>query len=352
MIDSGELARLIREDGVTGVTTNPAIFHSAIVEHDDYDRAITQLTGEQTTAAAVYESLVADDVRRAADLLRGAYEASGGRDGYVSLEVSPHLAYQSDDTIAEAQRLWKSVGRPNLMIKVPATRSGLPAIRRLIAAGVNVNVTLLFSVSRYCEVAEAFQDGLEERARRGEPLDRVASVASFFLSRIDTFVDERLDALGSADASSLRGCAATASARLAYQEYKRLIAAPRWQALAARGAQPQRLLWASTSAKDPAYDDLKYVEALVGAETVNTLPPATLAAYRDRGSPALRLEQELEQAHALPERLAALGIDLAAAGRELERQGVQKFVDSYDGLLAALAGRATTGEPGSVLGGG
>ena len=335
----GTLARLAAEDGVSGVTSNPAIFEKAIAQHHDYDAAIDAATRRGLDAEAIYEELVIEDVGRAAELLRPAHEQSRGRDGYVSLEVSPHIAHDAEATVQAAQRLWKRVARANLMIKVPATRAGLPAVRRLISMGVNVNVTLLFSVARYREVVEAWLGGLEERARSGGPLEGVNSVASFFLSRIDTLVDKRLDALGTAAARQQRGQAAIASARLAYQAYQQLIATPRWQALATQGARPQRLLWASTSTKDPDYSDVKYVEPLIGPDTVNTMPVETLDAYRDHGRPAVRLEEELDAARALPGRLAALGIDLAEAAQRLEEEGVRKFVEPYDRLLAALARR-------------
>ncbi len=340
LLVNGELERLIRADGISGVTSNPAIFEKAIAQHAEYDAAIALLVRRNLSAQDIYEALAIEDVRRAADLLRGVYETSCGRDGYVSLEVSPHLADDTAATTAEAKRLWESVGRPNLMIKVPATRAGLPAIRQLIAAGINVNVTLLFGVARYREVAENYLAGLEDRLANGGALDRVASVASFFLSRIDTLADSFLDQDHREQARELRGQTAIACARLAYREYQELVRSARWQILAAHGARPQRLLWASTSTKDPAYDDLKYVEALIGPDTVNTLPPETLAAYRNHGNPALRLEQELEAARALPGQLAALGLELAAVSDELERQGVQKFIEPYERLLAILARRA------------
>lgn len=335
-IDDGSFARLIEADGVSGVTSNPAIFRKAIAEHRDYDTAIAALARRGTDAVEIAEVLTVEDVCRAADLFRGVYDASGGRDGYVSLEVSPHLAHDTEATVAEATRLWGRVNRANAMIKVPATRAGLPAIRRLIAAGVNVNVTLLFGVTRYREVVEAWLAGLDDCAATGRPMERIASVVSFFLSRIDTLADKRLGALGTPQAKCLRGAAAIASARLAYQHYKEWTASPRWLALAQRGAQPQRLLWASTSAKDPAYSDIKYVEALIGRDTVNTLPPDTLAAYRERGRPAARLEHDLDAARALPQQLAALGIDLEAVADELEREGVRKFVEPYDALIQTL----------------
>lgn len=336
LLVGGELERLIREDGISGVTSNPAIFEKAIGGHTDYDPEIKALARRGVSAPEIYEALVVEDVVRAADLLRDLYEASGRHDGYVSLEVSPLLAHDTGATLAEARRLWARVARPNLMIKVPATRAGLPAIRRLITEGINVNVTLLFSVARYLEVARAYLAGLADRQTAGDALNGVASVASVFLSRIDTLVDTKLDRMS---ALTLRGQAAIACARLAYQQYRALTRSTSWQRLTAHGAWPQRLLWASTSAKDPAYSDVKYVEALIGPDTVNTLPPDTVAAYREHGNPAVRLEEELEAAHALPEQLAALGIDLEVVGEELERQGVQKFIEPYERLLATLTRR-------------
>lgn len=345
LLVNGELERLIRDDGISGVTSNPAIFEKAIAQHAEYDAAIMQLARNGLGAQDIYEELTIEDVCRAADLLRDVYETSCrrkccGRDGYVSLEVSPHLAYDTAATVAEAKRLWNRVGRPNLMIKVPATRAGMPAIRQLIAAGININVTLLFGVARYREVAESYLAGLEDRLANGDSIDQIASVASFFLSRIDTLVDSFLDQDNRAQAQELRGQTAIACARLAYQEYQGLVRSARWQALAAHGAHPQRLLWASTSTKDPAYDDVMYVEALIGADTVNTLPPETLAAYRDHGNPALRLEEGMNEARVLPGQLAALGLELDKVSDELERQGVQKFIEPYERLLAVLARRA------------
>jgi transaldolase len=346
LLTGGEMERMIRDDGISGVTSNPAIFEKAIAQHAEYDAAIAELAHRGLDAQKIYEELVVEDVCLAADLLRGVYETSSMRDGYVSLEVSPHLAYDTAATVAEAKRLWGRVARPNLMIKVPATRAGLPAIRQLIASGINVNATLLFGVARYREVAESYIAGLEERLANGGALDHVASVASFFLSRIDTLVDHFLDQdkrvqAGELRGPALRGRAAIACARIAYQEYKRLAGGVRWQTLAAHGARTQRLLWASTSTKDPSYDDVMYVEALIGPDTVNTLPPETLAAYHDHGDPKLRLEEHLDVTYALPGQLAALGLDLDVVSDELEHQGVQKFVEPYDKLLTTLAHRAS-----------
>jgi transaldolase len=288
----------------------------------------------------MYEAMVFDDIGRAADLFLPVYERTGGGDGYVSIEVSPHLAHDTDKSVKEAVRLWERLHRPNIMIKVPGTVQGLPAVRQLIARGINVNVTLLFGLGRYREVLRAWLSGLEDRAHAGLPLEAIASVASFFLSRIDTAVDKRLDAMARSGAdksvSALRGTAATACARLAYRIYKEARGSERWRALAARGARPQRLLWASTSTKDPAYGATKYVEALIGPETVNTLPPETLDAYRKHGDPAPRLEQDLAQAAETPARLAAAGIDLETVAQQLEEEGVKKFIEPFDKLLAAL----------------
>lgn len=274
---------------------------------------------------------------RTADLLRAVYDRTGAGDGYVSLEVSPHLAHNTEATIEQARRLWVRVARPNLMIKVPGTKAGLPAIRALIAEGINVNVTLLFSVARYLEVITCYRQGLEDRAAMGQPLDRVASVASFFLSRIDTRVDGLLDALSGEAAAALRGQAAVACAGSAYAKLLAAADEPRWNALAGRGAQRQRLLWASTSTKDPAYGELKYVESLIGPDTVTTLPMATLSAYRQRGEPVPRLNAALAQAARVEGALAGLGIDLEQAAGELERDGVRKFAEAFDALMARLS---------------
>ena len=337
MLLDGTLARLIRDDGLGGMTSNPAIFEKAIAHGDDYDAAIAALASTHD-AESLYEAIAIEDVQTAADAFSGSYRETRCRDGYVSLEVSPHLADDTDRTIDAARRLWSRVARPNVMIKVPGTRAGLPAITQLIADGINVNVTLLFSVERYGAVADAWLAGLETRARMERPLDTVASVASFFLSRIDTLVDERLDALAADDANAtrLRGHAAIASARLAYQRFKEWRESERWRLLAERSALPQRLLWASTSTKDPRYPDVMYVDALVGPETVNTVPVETLEAYRDHGDPQIRIEDALDAARELPGRLAALGVDLERVAQELERQGVAKFVKPYDSLLSAI----------------
>ena len=336
----GTLARLIREDRLAGLTSNPAIFEKAIAHGADYADAIARL--RSSSAERMYEALVLADIGRAADQFRPVYEATRGRDGYVSIEVSPLLARDMDATLAEARALWAKLERPNIMIKVPGTREGLPAIKQLIADGINVNVTLLFSVGRYVEVLDAYIEGLEARHARGLPLAGVASVASFFLSRIDVKVDALLDTMAAGGgpkaeaAKALRGQAAIASAGFAYLRYTGITASPRWQALRTAGAQTQRLLWASTGTKDPAYSDIKYVEALIAADTVNTLPVETLDAYRDHGKPALRIEQAIAGASATMRGLLDVGIDMHAIDDALETEGIEKFVKPYQSLLKSI----------------
>jgi transaldolase len=339
-LDDGTMLRLVADDGVSGVTSNPAIFEKAIAEGDEYAEPVARLAGTGASPAEIYEALVLADLRAAADLLHPVWVSSAGADGHASLEVSPHLADDTGATLREARRLWHALDRPNAMIKVPATAAGLPAISTLLAEGINVNVTLLFGLSRYREVVDSFLAGLERRAQAGRSTEGVASVASFFVSRIDTLVDARLDAFGTAEAGARRGKAAIASARLAYAVYREWTASGRWRRLAALGARPQRLLWASTSTKDPRYEDTRYVEALIGPQTVNTMPRATLEAYRDHGRPAVRLEDDLEDARAVQRALSRLGIDPDEVSGELEREGVRKFVEPFDRLQALLARRA------------
>lgn len=339
-VRNGGLAALIRDDGVSGVTSNPAIFQKAIAEHAGYTEAIDSMARDGLAAHEIHEALIIEDIRDAARALLGVFERSQGRDGFVSLEVSPHFAHDGEGTYWEAKRLWALVSRPNLMIKVPGTLEGVPTIRRLIADGINVNVTLLFSVERYAAVAEAFVEGLVDRAGRTLPLDRVASVASFFLSRIDSLIDPRLDAAGTAQAKALRGECAIACARSAYRRYQSTIESSRWQALQARGAQPQRLLWASTGTKDPTYSDVKYVEALIGPDTVTTLPPETLSAYRDHGRPEQRLPGAADLSiQKLAAQLADAGIDWQSIAQGLEAEGVRKFVQPHDATVSTLRKR-------------
>lgn len=348
LIDSGELARLGAEDGVRGVTSNPAIFEKAIASGDEYTGQILEVApAVDGEAARIFEALAVEDVRRAADVLRPVHEASGGADGFVSLEVSPELADDRDGTIAEARRLWAAVDRPNLMIKVPGTPAGVPAVRQLIAEGIHVNVTLLFARSAYVAVADAFLEALEERADQGLPIDRAASVASFFVSRIDTLVDQRLDErLNDAAPAErprlerLRGRVAIANAKLAYRHYRALVESERWRLLAARGARPQRLLWASTSTKNPAYRDTLYVEELIGPDTVNTVPPETLEAFRDHGIADETLTEGVDEAAAELAELERLGVSLDRATDELLADGIAKFVAPYRKLLDVVAQRS------------
>jgi transaldolase len=339
MLDDGSLAKSIAADGIAGVTSNPAIFAASINKEPQYQRAIAELLPKEASNIALYETLTIEDLRRAADLFRKLYDSTSGGDGYVSMEVSPHLAYDTTGTIAEAKRLWGRLERQNAMIKIPGTEAGLPAIRDTIAAGINVNVTLLFSPDRYRAVANAYFDGLEARLAAGKPIDKLASVASFFLSRIDTLVDKQLDDLavkGKTDAKKLRGKSAIASACRAYEIYEELRASSRWKALASRGASPQRLLWASTSAKDPTFSPVKYVEELIAPETVNTMPRETIAAYRTTGKPELRMQSEIAGAGAVFAGLQALGINMAAVADQLEKEGVKKFIEPFDKLQSSI----------------
>jgi transaldolase len=342
MLDNGSLARLIEADGIAGVTSNPSIFAASINRDPQYQRAIADLLPKQPENIALYETLTIEDLRRAADLFRRDYDGTSGGDGYVSMEVSPHLAFDTAGSLAEAQRLWGLLQRQNAMIKIPGTEAGIPAIRDSIAAGININVTLLFSPDRYRAVANAYLDGLEARLAAGKPIERLASVASFFLSRIDTLVDKQLDALtagGQKAAQELRGTAAIASACRAYAIYEEIIASDRWKALAARGGRPQRLLWASTSAKDPTFSPTKYVEELIAPDTVNTMPLETIEAYRKSGKPELRLEPQIAPAAEVFAGLRRLGIDMSAVAVQLEQEGVRKFIEPFDKLQAALQER-------------
>jgi transaldolase len=343
-ITSGELRRYIDEDGLRGVTSNPTIFDKAIASGPEYQGPVRSLALEGKSVAELYQAITVEDVQLAADTFRPLYDRLDAGDGFVSLEVSPHLAYDTAGTVAEARHLWTLVNRPNVMIKVPATRAGLPAIRTLVSEGVNVNVTLLFGLERYAEVAEAYIEGLEQRAAQSRSL-RVASVASFFLSRIDVLIDAELDELEDAGrveaalAARLRGQIAIASARVAYDSYKVLFGSERFQALAAKGARSQRLLWASTSTKNPAYSDVRYVDALIGVDTINTVPLETLNAYRDHGDPAPRLDGRADEARSLLGELRRAGVDLDDATQRLENDGVQKFAAAYDHLIAIISGQ-------------
>jgi len=341
-IVSGELKQLIEEDGLGGVTSNPSIFEKAIAESHDYDEAIRALALEGKSVDQIYAALTVEDIQRTADLFRPVYDRLNGADGFVSLEVSPYLAHDTAGTIADARRLWAAVARPNAMIKVPGTIEGLPAIRQLIGEGINVNITLLFGLPRYRQVAEAYLAGLEILAAQGKPLKSVASVASFFLSRIDVQLDPALEKLIATDkskadlAGQFHGQVAILSAKAVYEIYKDIFASERFRKLKAQGARTQRLLWASTSTKNPAYSDLKYVEALIGPETVDTVPLETLAAYRDHGEPAPRLANGIANASRTLRRLSEVGIDLDLATQQLEDEGVKKFTQAFDVLMQTL----------------
>lgn len=345
LFTSGEFRRLIAEDGLRGATSNPSIFEKAIVGSSDYLDALQDIERRHDLEPMVlYEALAMRDIRDAADLLRPVYDATERADGYVSLEVSPYIAHDTTATIEEARRLWRAVGRDNVMIKVPATRDGIPAIRQLVSEGINVNITLLFGIARYEDVAHAYIDGLSAFVERGGDPVKVASVASFFVSRIDTMVDGMLttrlasvtDEGARTSLTNLLGTVAIANARLAYQRYLALCRTPEWQRLAAKGAHPQRLLWASTSIKNPLYRDVRYVEELIGPETVNTITPATLEAFRDHGHARLSLEEHVEDARETMAGLERTGIALDEVTDRLVEDGVRLFGEAFDTLLAAV----------------
>jgi transaldolase len=342
LITSGRLQHMIQEDGIRGMTSNPSIFEKAIAESDGYDEAIRALVLREKSAKEIYETITERDVQSAAYEFVSLYEKTDGSDGYVSLEVNPHLAHDTKGTIEEARRLWRSLNRPNVFIKVPATVEGLPAIQLLICEGISVNVTLLFGLPRYRRVVDAYIAGIEARVAKGKPVKQVASVASFFVSRIDALVDpllERLIAQGGKEADiakTVRGQVAVASAKMAYQMYKEIFSAERFKKLAAQGARTQRLLWASTGTKNPDYSDVKYIEALIGPETVNTVPLDTIDAYRDHGDPTARLELEVQESDSIMERLADLGISIDDATQQLENEGVRKFEEPFDKLMEVL----------------
>jgi transaldolase len=337
LLTSGELARLIREDGLAGMTSNPTIFQKAIAETDLYDEDVRRTADEGKEPFAIFEKLAVDDVSRAADIFRPVFDAAGGGDGFVSIEVGPRLANDTEGSIREARRLWAACNRPNVMVKIPGTAAGVPAIRQCLAEGININITLLFSVSRHREVMEAYLSALEERLQAGQPIDALRSVASFFVSRVDTNVDKKLDRIGNDAARRLRGKAAIANAKLAYEAFREVFGTARFAGLAAKGASLQRPLWASTSTKDPAYPHLYYVEALVASDTVDTMPPETFEAYRDHGDPKIRISDGMAAARDVFRQLSELGIEEHEVSRELEEEGVKKFSDSYDSLLKALA---------------
>jgi transaldolase len=340
MIRNGELERRMRDDAVVGVTSNPTIFQKAISSGAAYDEQLREVLEEERDPKEIFLRLAIKDVEDALDLLRPVWDEGSGQDGYVSLEVDPNLASDTAGTIEEAQRLHETIDRPNLFVKIPATKAGLPAIEEMIARGRSINVTLIFSLERYAEVAEAYIRGLERLVEAGGDPGAVASVASFFVSRVDTETDRRLDEIGGHD--ELKGKLAIANAKLAYQRYKEIFAGDRWEALSSRGATTQRCLWASTSTKNPAYRDVMYVEELIGPKTVNTMPEETIEAFQDHGEVAPTLEQGVDEAERVFEQIRQAGVDYDDVTDTLEREGVQKFADSFAELLDGI--RAKSGE--------
>ena len=345
LLTEGGLKRLVEEDGLKGVTSNPAIFEKAVADSDDYDDVIAGMAGGGSIdPKEVYEAIATRDIQEAADVLRPVYDETGRRDGYVSLEVSPYLAHDTEGTVAEARRLWNTVSRDNLLIKVPGTPAGVPAIERLIGEGISVNVTLLFAREAYEQVAQAYIRGLARAAADGLDVGRIASVASFFISRIDTLVDDTLEKrIGNEDDDAekerlraLKGKVAIANAKLTYKRYKEIMQGEGWQALAGRGARPQRLLWASTSTKNPSYPDVLYVDELVGEDTVNTIPPATLDAFRDHGRVRKSLEEDVESAADTMDALDRAGVSMKEVTDKLLEDGVRLFSEAFDKLLAAV----------------
>src|SRR5215467_7193883 len=342
---NGELKKMINEDGLRGMTSNPAIFEKAITAGEDYNDIIKAPDAKSSTAMALYERIAIRDVQDACDIFKSVHTETKGRDGYVSLEVSPLLAYDTQGTLDEARRLWKTVNRPNVMIKIPATKEGIPAIRQALEDGININITLLFAQSAYEQVAEAFLAALEARAVKGQEISHIASVASFFVSRIDSLVDSKIDALQKTETDeakkalleSLRGKVAIANARRTYEKYGELFGGARWKALAAKGAQTQRLLWASTSTKNPKYRDVIYVEELIGADTVDTIPPATFDAFRDHGKLRPSLTENVEGAAKTMADLALAGISMKGVTDKLLADGVKLFSDAFKTLLDAVA---------------
>ncbi len=340
---SGLFGRLIDEDSLSGATGNPTIFEHSITHSATYDEQMQQLLALGKNAQEIYEALAMTDVRTVADLLRPTYERTDGQDGFVSIEVSPYLAQDTERTLSEVHRFWETIDRPNLMVKIPSTPAGIPAIRQALASGININITLIFSIENYRQVAEAYFGALEERSALGQDIRRIASVASFFVSRVDALVDALLEDKmkatgGSAEQQlkALEGKAAIANARLAYQEFKRLFSGPRFEALKRRGARVQRPLWASTSTKNSAYRDVLYVEELIGPDTVNTMPLTTIESFHDHGRVRLSIEDHLPEAKAQLAALADAGIQYEQITRQLQEEGVQKFIDSFHKLFACI----------------
>lgn len=334
IMDSGKLQSLIDDDDLRGLTSNPSIFEKAISGSADYDDDIAKLSKNEDNNSAIFFDMAIADIQRAADIFKPVFDKTEGKDGFVSLEVSPYLALDTDGTIEQARELWKKVNRKNVMIKIPGTKQGLPAIRECLREGININVTLLFGLPRYREITEAFMGGLEDRLKEGHSIKDVASVASFFLSRIDVMVDPMLK---EKNANHLVGEIAIASAKKAYQIYLDMIASDRFKTLAAKGAQTQRVLWASTSAKDPSFSDVKYVEPLIGKDTINTLPMETIDAFRDHGKVADTISKDIDTSNKALDDLKNLGIDIDTITQRLENEGIEKFNKAYEQLLKSIA---------------
>jgi transaldolase len=339
LVQSGQLQALVDNDGLRGMTSNPAIFEKAISGSDDYRDQLRALHAAGKSTTEIYEAVAITDIQSACDVLRPVYDTSDGEHGLVSLEVSPELAFDTEGTIAEVRRLWQQVDRPNLMIKIPATDEGVPAVQQMLTEGHNVNITLMFSLTDYDNVAEAYISALEARAAAGAPIDRIASVASFFVSRIDTLADELLEArvqAGETRAQELMGQVAIANAKVAYQHFLEFFKSERFRKLEAKGARVQRVLWASTSTKNPAYSDVMYVDTLIGPHTVNTLPDDTMDAFRDHGTLAQTVDTGAAEAQAVLDALSAVGVDYHAMTRQLQQEGVDKFVKPYHALLERI----------------
>jgi transaldolase len=333
ILHNGDLERRVREDALTGMTSNPTIFEKALAEGNAYDAQLLEAPPD-LTALELFELVATTDVRDACDHFRGVYDTTKGDDGYVSIEVSPGAANDLDATLVEARRLWQTVDRPNLFVKVPGTVPGAEAVKRLISEGINVNITLLFALEAHDRVINAYMAGLEERVKRSQPIDRIASVASFFVSRVDSEVDKRLDALKKGQ--ELKGKAAIANARLAYQLFLERFSSPRWKALEAKGARVQKPLWASTSTKNPAYRDVMYVEELIGPRSINTLPPQTIEAFRDHGDVRRTVDKSVDEARRTLEQLESLGISIRDVTNKLLEDGIASFAKSFDSLIAQL----------------
>lgn len=334
MLHNGDLERRLTDDVLTGMTSNPTIFEKALAEGTAYDDQVRYAAAD-LTAGQLFELVETDDVRAACDIFANVYNSVDGKDGFVSIEVSPGVSHDADATVEEARRLWHTVNRPNVMVKVPGTEEGSKAVYQLLSEGINVNITLLFAVDAYERVADAYLNALEERVRQGKPVDRIASVASFFVSRVDTEVDKRLEAIGG-DATGLEGKAAVANAKMAYQLFKQKFSGPRWDALASKGARVQRPLWASTSAKNPAYRDVMYVEQLIGPDTVNTMPPKTIDAFRDHGNVARTVDADVDAARAELQALERVGVNMKDVTDVLLREGIESFEKSFQSLISGI----------------